>query len=441
MKPKLVHQEAMEYSFKARQAIESNDHGSAFASYQKAAQLESQVAEFYFDKPDLEPTRSIVIRSAAFLNIKAGQIEEAKRFIFFGLLNATDVIIKEQLNNALELAVSFGNMPSIAVGQEFNYINLLRQRSVHYVIEPSDLTYGHAVSLKMINEFTDSYLKSIKAFACAKVKGLESFKDTAMDTLETSIQKLIDPLVTSTAYGSFKFAIANDNLSRDGEPSEVLALRANIIQSYHNEIFTNPLTDDDIAGIKKIYSQSEVNEIFRPLSKIKANNATYKVGYYDLDDFNRRSVGKIINKQRKKLLTINPISQDEIGELESLITHNRISSTGRLQKTTIRREQMTRYEYSTQIDRVESKDFAPLLLNEEIMLNIQFDSNSGFTISFDDLNVTITGAEYGKALIAFQEILYKRIKILINSQLVPEADQNDLAIIKKLITNPDALSN
>jgi hypothetical protein len=101
MKPKVIHQEAMDYSYKAKQALELGNHFDAFELYIKAATLESQVAEFYFDKPDFEPTRSIIIRSAAYLNIKAGQIEQAKKFIFFGLLNINDTLIKEQLNNAL----------------------------------------------------------------------------------------------------------------------------------------------------------------------------------------------------------------------------------------------------------------------------------------------------------------------------------------------------
>lgn len=106
MKPKLIHQQAMDYSFKAKQAFEEGNHFAALDFYEQAANLESEVAEFYFNKPELEPTRSTLIRSAAFLNLKAGQIEKAKKFIFFGLLNTQDPLIKSQLNNALELAVS-----------------------------------------------------------------------------------------------------------------------------------------------------------------------------------------------------------------------------------------------------------------------------------------------------------------------------------------------
>ena len=178
----------MDFSFKAKQALERGEFTIAFDLYQQAADLESQVATFYFDKPDLEPTRSIVIRSAAFMNIKAGQIETAKKFIFFGLLNIIDPVIKTQLNNALELAVSLGNMTPDAASREFNYINLLRQRSVHYVIEPASWAFGHSVSLESIKDFSVSYLKSLKAFAVSKFKKVLEAESEIQESFSKEIE-------------------------------------------------------------------------------------------------------------------------------------------------------------------------------------------------------------------------------------------------------------
>ena len=211
MKPKIIHQEAMDYSFKARQALEQGYYTNAFDLYAKAAELESQVAEFYFDKPELEPTRSVIIRSAAFLNIKAGMVENAKRFIFFGLLHAKDEQIISQLNNALELAVSLGQMSNDAASREFNYLNLLRQRSVYYVIEPANLAFGHSVTLEAIRDFTVDYLKSLKAFASSIFRQVLKLGEDFEDSFKNEIDKQINPLVTSSAYGSFKFSIANSS--------------------------------------------------------------------------------------------------------------------------------------------------------------------------------------------------------------------------------------
>lgn len=439
MKPKLIHQEAMDYSFKARQALENGFYTNAFDLYAKAAELESQVAEFYFDKPDLEPTRSVIIRSAAFLNIKAGFVEKAKRFIFFGLLHSKDEQIISQLNDALELAVSLGKISNDAASREFNYLNLLRQRSVHYIIEPANLAFGHSVSLEAIRDFTGDYLKSLKAFASSKLRRVLKIGEDLEDAFKNEIDKVINPLVTSSAYGSFKFSIANDFLSREGENQEMLELKANVVSKYHNEIFINPLTDDDIQIIKENFSAEEVNEIFKPLTRIKSNSTPYKVGYYDSNNFNKKFVSKIINKQRKKLLIIRPFTQEDIGELESSITHKRSSQDGKVHKTTIFKQQMKSAELNFKTNQIDPGDKEPLILNEEIIIDLNFNSDNGFTFSYPDFRVENTDIDYFKALKGFYNAFYNKLKYLAKTDTKKEEEQKDWEAGKKLIGNPALL--
>ena len=435
MKPKVIHQEAMDYSFKARQALDQGFYADAFDLYVKAAKLESQAAEFYFDKPDLEPTRSIIIRSAAFLNIKAGLVENAKRFIFFGLLHSKDEQIISQLNNALELAVSLSQMTNDAASREYNYLNILRQRSIHYVIEPTNLTFLHSVSLETIRNFSGDYLKSLKAFASSKFRQLLKIGENIEDSFKNSLEKLINPLITSSAYGSFKFSIANDFLSRDGETQEILELKANIVAKYHSEIFINPLNDDDIQVIKSNFSADEINAIFKPLTKIKSNNTPYKVGYYDSDDFNKKFVNKIINKQRQKLLTTKTVTQEDIGELESSITHKRSSQDGKIHKTTIFKQQMKSAEFNIKTNQIESVDHSPIILNEEIIVDVNFNSNEGFTFSYPDFRVDNTDIEYFKSLKGFYDKFYNKLKHLAKTDIKNEEEQMDWEAGKKLVGN------
>lgn len=429
----------MDYSFKARQALEQGLYANAFDLYSKAAELESQVAEFYFDKPELEPTRSVIIRSAAFLNIKAGMIENAKRFIFFGLLNSKNEQIVSQLNNALELAVSLGKMTNDAASREFNYLNLLRQRSIHYILEPATPVFGHSVSLESIRDFTADYLKSLKAFATSKLRQVLKLGEEIEDSFKNEIDKLINPLVTSTAYGSFKFSIANDFLSREGESQELLELKANVVAKYHNEIFINPLTDDDIKKIKNNYSPDEVNEIFKPLTRIKSNSSLYKVGYYDSENFNKKSVNKIVNKQRQKLLTVKPVTQEDIGELENSITHRRSSQDGKIHKTTIFKQQMKSAEWNFKTNQIEPADHSPIILNEDIVVDVNFNSNSGFTIAYSDFRIENTNVEYNKALKGFYNEFYSKLKYLAKADFKNDEQQKDWEAGKKLIGNPDLL--
>ena len=441
MKPKLIHQEAMDYSFKAKQALELDNYAVAFDLFNKAADLESQVAEFYFDKPEFEPTRSVIIRSAAYLNIKAGQIEQAKKFIFFGLLNTNDSLIKEQLNIALELAVSLGNLDPDAASREFNYINLLRQRSIHYVIEPSNLSFGHSVSLESIKDFSDSYLKSLKAFAISKFKKVLKIENELEQNVLNEIEKLINPLVTSSAYGSFKFSIANDFLSKPGDKKELVEIKANVVSKYHTEIFINPLTDEDIEIIKMNFSEEEVNGIFRPLIKIKSNNTPYKVGYYDTEGFNKKFVSKIVNKQKQKIITVKQIPQEDIGELESSLVHKRSSSGGRTSNQVIFKEQMKTAEYEIKVSEINPKEARPILLSEEIIVSMNFNSNIGFTFSFADLNIQHTDTSYQKALEGFYNSFYDRLKELANTKQEDFSNQNDLEVANRIINNLKAIAD
>jgi len=439
MKPKLIHQQAMEYSFKAKQALEEEKYGVAFGFYKQAAELESQVAEFYFDKPELEPTRSVVVRSAAFMNLKAGLYEKAQKFIFFGLLYTKDDLIKSQLNDALELAVSLKNLTPEAASGEFNYINLLRQRSVHYIIEPANFHFGHSVSLATIRDFSENYLKSLKAFAKSKFKKLVNVEADFEEIFAKEIDKLINPLVTNSAYGSFKLSIANDFQTREGEEKKIVELKSNVVIKFHNEIFINPLSDVDIKQIKESYTEEEVNEIFRPLTKIKSNNTPYKVGYYDSENLNKTYATRIINKQREKLLSVKPISQQDIGELESSIIHKRSVQGGKVTKKTIFKEQLRAYEFDIKIHQLEPKDVSPVLLNEEILLSIYFNSENGFKFSFADIPLEYTDTEYDKGLIGFYTLLYHKILSLVDTKDKNEQEFRDWEVVKRLIGNPDAL--
>lgn len=439
MKPKLIHQEAMDFSFKAKQALEEHKYGSAFELYKQAADLESMVAEYYFDKPELEPTRSVVIRSAAFMNIKAGLCENALKFIFFGLLNSKDELIKSQLNNALELAVSLRNLaPEVARG-EFNYLNLLRQRSVNYIIEPPNLFFGHSVSLEMIRDFAEKYLKSLKAYAISKFKKVFEIKGDIKDSVANEFERLINPLITNCSYGSFQFSIANDTLHTEGEDDKLIELKSNVVVNYHNEIFINPLSDDEIEQIKSSYSEVEINDIFRPLTKIKSHNAPYKISYFDTENLDKIYISRIVNKQRKKLLTVRQISQEDIGELESLIIHTRSSQTGKVTKKTILKEHLRAYEFDIKTNQIIPKDSSPLILNEEILINISFNSERGFVFSFDDIPIEYTDIEYERGLTGFYTLFYNKIHNLAISEEKNDQEAQEWELIKKLIGNTDAL--
>lgn len=442
MRPKILHQQAMELSFKAKQALEFGNQDLAFEFYTQAAELESKVAEFYFDKPELDPTRSILIRSAVYLNLKAGLVEEAQHFIFFGLLNIKDELIRDQLNDALELSIALKNIDVRSASDNYGYITLLRQNSVHYVLEPTTPMFYSAISLEMIKDFSESYLKSLKAYSSSLFKRISKNITNISNDIEAAnqqFQNTVNPLVTQSGFGSFKFSVANDFVGRPGEIIELVKLKANIVKKYHDEIFTNPLTDKDIQLIKEEYDEEDINQIFRPLAKIKSNNSPFKVSYYDKESLRRVSLGRIINDQKKKLLTIKQISKDDIGVLESSITHTRSSQDGKITRNTILKEQLKSYEFDIKTKYIEPKAGSSILLNEEIIISVFFNSDKGFTFSFDDLKIEFTDIQYQSGLNAFYKLLFDRIIYLAGLEEKNIDESNDIMVIRKFIHNLESL--
>jgi len=227
-------------------------------------------------------------------------------------------LLKNQLNDALEILISLKNMSPYNASNEYNYLNLLRQKSIHYILEPSNLIFGGSVSLEMVRDFSNNFLKSLKSYAASMFTRMTKDLDFS-DEARKEFEKLANPLVTGSSYGSFKFSLANDFLNRDGEDENVNNLKANIVEKYHNNIFTNPLDSENIENLKKEFDYEEINEIFRPLTRIKAKNTPYKVGYYDTENFSKIFIPKIATEQKRNYCQSLKLTKTKSGDWKVLL--------------------------------------------------------------------------------------------------------------------------
>jgi hypothetical protein len=252
--------------------------------------------------------------------------------------------------------------------------------------------------------------------------------------------KIINPLITRSAYGSFKFSIANDFVKRPGESKDLVKFKSNVIHDFHYEILANPLKQEDIAEIKMKYEDEEINEMFRPLFKIKSTNTPYKIGYFDSENLNKTYVGRIVNEQRKKLITIRQISQTDIGELENSIVHSRMFD-GKISKKTILKKHLKSLDFDFPTREINPSNNPAIILNNEILLSINFSSDTGFTISFDDINLEYQAIEFEKALIGFYNCFNEKILKIITKSVEERTEQEnrDYIFIHKYIENPEAL--
>jgi len=437
MKPIELHQIAVDNSFLAKKARQDGNEDEAIKYYEIAAKHESKAADYYFEKYDLEPTRSILIRSAAFLNLKAGYIEEAERYIFFGLVNIKDEIIKSELYEALELCIAHKGLSKNQISGNIEYIYGLRRKSLLYILEPKTPEFGKAVTLESITEFSNNYTKSLKAYSKSKFRNYCSEKNTEHENLELAAEKFyktIQPVVADAAFGSFKFSIASDFITRSGETTDFVSLKSNILIRYHDEVFSKELTDTQIGDYKNEYSPEEIEQIFRPIFNIRSNKTQYRVSYYDRESLKRQYISRSKNTEKVKLLPVREVDKDEIGMLESVIAHYHGSS-----RKVILRQQLRSSSFDYPSKLIEAKGYAPIMLNEPIIINIEFNNEIGFTLSFDDLDLEVTSTNFNDALAQFYEHFVNLLRKLNYTETLSETEQGYWKVITKLITNPKAI--
>lgn len=438
MKPKVLHQEAMMYSNEAKKEFALGNFTKSFELYKISAEIESEVADFFLDREDLEPTRSIIIRSAVFLNLKAGNIEKAKRYIFWGLLNLSDENILLQLNDALEIAMSYNGLNPEEVSMQYSHLNLLRQNSINYILEPVELKHGPSIGLDMIKSFADDYCKSIKAFTFSKVKKIINVTEDNINRIKRELNEIINPLIVSASYGSLRFGLSNDFVRRGNELKEISKLKENVIEDYHNEILTNPLQDEDIQSIKEKYSEEEIDSIFKPLVKMRSTNSNYNIGFYDKGSFRINKTTKIANKQKNKLISLPEFSKEDIGVLESSIIHKREEGAGKLKKRTIYSEILKEYKAEYRIKELIPKNGKPILLNNDLLVELEFNAEVGFTFRYLDLNIEFSAVGLDEAFKGFQYSLYDKIKELIKCKDDPK-NIDYISIISDLINDLNSI--
>src|SRR5689334_1134788 len=95
------HLQAMEYVDRASEARRRGDTDTAAQNFAEAFRLEKQAAEAMIPYLDIEPTRSILLRSAASLALECKRNEKAERLACLGLSGKPPAEIRTELRSVL----------------------------------------------------------------------------------------------------------------------------------------------------------------------------------------------------------------------------------------------------------------------------------------------------------------------------------------------------
>lgn len=97
-----LHRKAMELADNADRSLRRGDDDRAAELLRNALELERRAAELVEMQSDNEPTRSVLLRSAASLALQCGEYREAERLIATALAGSPPPEICEELRDLLE---------------------------------------------------------------------------------------------------------------------------------------------------------------------------------------------------------------------------------------------------------------------------------------------------------------------------------------------------
>jgi hypothetical protein len=212
MSVKELHREAMRYNDLALIAKKSNELQEAQFNYTKAFDFEKQAVLLYMRDSPQEPTRSILLRSAANLAFLSEQYREAERLISLGLASE----IPEELANDFRDLL-----------QQINFHRHLELKGV--VLNPGEMQLsltGNEVGHGFIR--SDEFLGRIETLGIMFYRTADRFKNKPFDEKGRPKKKDVisfEPYLSAPRAASFAITL------RLGSPKTSLALEGMDVQS------------------------------------------------------------------------------------------------------------------------------------------------------------------------------------------------------------------
>lgn len=119
-----LHREAMSIVDEAMLARREGNHSKSNKLFVEAFQKEKEAAMFFVGHDDLEPTRSVLLRSAASLAIECKEYREAEKLVAIGLTGEPPNEIAEELRDLLENVNSYRHLSLRGVELQSNEFQL-----------------------------------------------------------------------------------------------------------------------------------------------------------------------------------------------------------------------------------------------------------------------------------------------------------------------------
>lgn len=329
-----LHREALS-KFKLANIEKNNGNRGLYKQLlQEAFTLEKQAAEILVDKKDVEPTRSVLFRSAANLALLCKDYDEAKRLAEIGLdgspftelRNELEAIIQQTLptySTAVDAYQPYNFEQDLTKSEEeYSYLTSLRKKAVQIKVEEESTKFGGAVVVSNVIDFLQNLDNSFRYFAEINfIKALQNVKPENVLKESRIFSKNAKLLAVDLNFRSFGISVVADEGIMDNykdHSSEFKTMRKHLFSEFKEDVLHADYNDYDFQKkIETKYTEEERLKIYSPVLNSIANKS-YKIAI-TTDQYTKKiNTFRPLNESAKKIFkpTINGSTQKEEPKIE-----------------------------------------------------------------------------------------------------------------------------
>jgi hypothetical protein len=388
-------------------------------------------------------TKMLSLRSLILKNNIIFQIEQD----FNGIIKDYSVVYSENLNfdylpsknsfleyEPTERSYYFKELKKISSKP---YLQDLRKDAFYIKFNPLNSEYGTTIGLnELANVFLKNLSTSFSNFLSIEFnKNFSSkFEKKELKNLLKSILPLADYRAVDFKFSSFEMGLSIDKVVNSKiEDIVIKDWVRNIGNEYKDVVLDENISNKEQDKFLLRYSDEERQKIFRPIVVI-ADMIKVKS---DISD-NYHDIG-LKDKKIAEKLTSQLISKEkpenDIGVIESTISHKISNPYGRTTKKVISNQVLNNYDLKMFLNTIEPTGNRSIIFSKDIEVTMHFDSQSGFRFNFNELGVSSAGLDYNTVFRNFNDELYKKIKLIISGS----KNSMDYDIVNSIINNPEEI--
>lgn len=426
MNIKELHREAINLVQLAQKEYEQNNLLEYKRLTTLAYGLEKKAAEFLKDKYEIEPTRSVLYRSAASLAFKCEKYTEAIDLIVEALKGNIFEEIKTELLDLLKQAV--GSRTQTIKSND--YLDLLNKNSVSLKLEDRTGKYAGAFVIPHVVDFLRNFNQSYQNYAEAKfIQEIDKDSVHDFEFALNDFKSKSNLLGSNTAFNSFGINITAENSLMDHFnvfTKEFEDMKNNLFTEFKEDViypdYEDPIFQERITNK---FNDEERRKIFSPVFNSISKSKDYKISITDNEFKAKIKEFKTPTITIKQKLIPPPPAPTEV-DADTSLTRKIEQITG-TKKKTILIENIKYFEQEFHLNNLESEK-KNIYFNEPNVILLVFENNY-YRIDDDNYKILVSNKDFDAVLSLYNKSFIQKFNsLLINIEALTEEEMELLSI-------------